>query len=473
MKTHKPRVGLLLLAAEWFWQQNIQGAEGRYKAVAQRVDSDARTLIDTLGLHFELTSTGLIHNLEQASVAAKQLKSTELDLLIVCSLIWSEDAPLLKILAELPDVPLLVWNYVPDSRLPDHISMAELFRRSGPVGCVQHSGALKRLGKSYGFICGPPDQGVVQEIRDHAQAAQVARSPKTSTIGLLPYRCELMTGTYVDEFRLLRELGLKVRYISIAEYAGILDRVIPSRTRQFMAELGQRYGNAAVSEDSLFHTARASLGLADLAEEYKLDALAISDLVPELHQVIKVRPFLGVPDFFDRGRVLGMEGDLAATAGMLICRRLADTPPMYTEIFTFDPDRNTVLPGHAGMHDVRLADSQAGVRITPDYEYCEANKLEGAWLEFRAKPGRVTMASFFCDVDRFKIVIAQGESLVEGPRLEGFAHLLIRLDVPVNDFFHRIVRSGITQHWVITHQNIQGKLENLAQILNLKCEVVS
>ncbi|MBI2437295.1 MAG: hypothetical protein HYV36_00565 [Lentisphaerae bacterium] len=121
------------------------------------------------------------------------------------------------------------------------------------------------------------------------------------------------------------------------------------------------------------------------------------------------------------------------------------------------------------MHDLSLAESARGIRLTPDYEYCEVNPLEGAWLEFRAKPGRVTLASFFCDVERFKVVIAQGRSLRAGPRLQGFAHIFVKLDTPITDFFRQAIKTGITQHWVITHADIRAELRNLAGILNMQC----
>ncbi len=473
MTSPKPRVGLLLLAAEWFWQQNIQGDSGRYHAVASTVDADAEVLIRGLTPHVEVVTTGLVHTVEQAAAAANCLKAANVDLLLICSLMWSEDQPLLKVLAEVPNIPLLVWCYVPEDFLPGRVSMAELFRRSGPVGTLQNSAPLKRLGKRFGFVCGAPSNPrVVTEIREYAEAASIARGLKGASIGLLPYRCELMTGTYVDEFRLMSQLGPTVRYISVGEYASATERVKPAEVERFVRALLGRFEVCGVSDESLYQTARASLGLARLAEEMSLDAIALSDLVPELHRVMKVRPFLCVPDFFDRGRVVGFEGDLAATTGMLIVRRLGQSPPMYTEIFTYDERRNTVLAGHAGMHDLNLADVEAGIRISPDYEYCEVNGLEGAWLEFRGRPGRVTMASFFGDVRGFKMVVSGGESLADGARLEGFSHLLIKLDVPLVDFFERAVRSGLTQHWIVTHEDIRGKLDKLASFLNLEFETI-
>lgn len=45
MIARKPRMGLLLLAAEWFWQQNTQNGRGRYQAVPGTVETDAASAV--------------------------------------------------------------------------------------------------------------------------------------------------------------------------------------------------------------------------------------------------------------------------------------------------------------------------------------------------------------------------------------------------------------------------------------------
>jgi len=468
---HRPRVGLVFLAAEWFWQQNIQRGTGRYKDLSRCVEEDAEAIRNRLGQRLEVCRTSILHTEEGAKEEMAKLRSEPVDLLVLCSIIWSEDAPLMQVLEAAGDVPLAVWCYSPAERLPARVSMEELFRRSGTVGTLQHSAVLKRRKKTFGFVFGSLENpAAMEQIGDYAEAASAVKAMKGSVIGLLPSRCEVMTGTHVDEFRLRTEAGPRVRYISVAEYASHIERVTAAETGDFLRYLRERYPICGVDDVNLSAAAKASLGLAKLAEELKLDAVAINDLSEELHRIVKVRPFLCVPEFFEAGRVMGMEGDLATTSGMRILRQLQDAPVMYTEIFTYDESLNAVLMGHAGMHDVRLAGSE--VRITPDYEYCESGEYSGAWMEFRGRSGRVTLASFFSDTDGFKVVTAGGTSLEEGPVLEGFAHVLVRPDVPLESFFEPIVRTGLTQHWVVCHGDVRGRLEKMAGMCGWKCQMV-
>ena len=183
-----------------------------------------------------------------------------------------------------------------------------------------------------------------------------------------------------------------------------------------------------------------------------------------------LRPCLYVPSLFDRA-VVSMEGEIGGAIALLILKSLTDKPPMYTEIFTFDETENTILAGHAGIHDINLASDKTRIRITPDREYMESEE-DTAWMQFMAKPGKVTLLSLFCDVDRFKLIISSGEALSGEEKLDGSPHIYIKLTTPLREFFAQAVKTGMTQHWAIVHENVTSRLINLADILNLHRVVV-
>jgi L-arabinose isomerase len=144
---------------------------------------------------------------------------------------------------------------------------------------------------------------------------------------------------------------------------------------------------------------------------------------------------------------------------------------MYTEAFTYDEEANCLLLGHAGIHDVRLAPSAAEVLIEPDGEFVESEP-DSAWMCFRAKSGRVTLLSVFCDIGRFKLVITSGESLGSGPRLLGPPHAYVKMDMPLADFFDKTIKTGMTQHWALVHDVVVDELVALADILGLEKVII-
>lgn len=463
-----------MLSAGWFWEKGIQGSDkGRYSKLSSIVEKDTERIINRLKEHMDLVETGLVYSIDKAANAVEKFKENKIDLLIVCHLMWSEDQPLIKVLNEVTGVPLLVWCYSPHRELPSWINAVELFRGSGPVGTLQSSIVIKKLGKDFNFVIGSPDDdNVINTITEYAEVAHLIRELKGIKIGLLPYRCEVMLDTYVDEFRLMRQLGPTVKFISIAEFCSAAKEIKESAITAYVNDLKSRYEVCDVTDKSLYQAARTSLALVNVAKMYNLDAIALDDINDELHKMMGLRPCLYPPSLNEIGTIIGMEGDITGTIAMLILNRLSGQPAMFTEIFAFDKTENTIVAGHAGPQNIILAKGEKYIKIIPDYEYDTSSELEGAWMYFMAKPGQVTMLNFICDEDNFKMVIAGGEALDGPEKLEGFPHIHIKLDVTVERFFTEAVKTGVTHHWAIVHADIIDRVEKLADMMGVKKVII-
>ncbi len=469
--TRRPKAGLLLLTAEWFAQ--IGASQGSFAGLPQQLREDSARMEAALCQEIDLINPGVLATRSQAGQAVERFQHENVDLVIACQITWGEDRLIVDAVQNLPATPLLVWCYSPFQRLPDPITMSDLFRASGPVGALQASGPLKRLGTRFGFAFGSyDDPQAIRRIVAYSKAARVARDLKKAVIGVLPYRCDQMTGTYVDEFRLKKEIGPELKYISTLDYRTVCERVPQERVASFVRELKESYPAApSLTEAGIANSARVSLGLADLAQSYRLDAIGIEDVGEELHRVLGLRPCLSVPELFDQA-VVSMEAEVGGAVALLAAKMLSGgKPPMYTEIFTYDQAENSLLVGHAGIHDIRLAESAASVLLEPDGEYVESEP-DSCWMRFRARGGPVTLLSVFCDVERFKLVVSSGEALSGGPRLLGSPHALVRIAAPLSEFFEKAIRSGMTQHWGMVHADIIDELIALAGILNLDQVVI-
>jgi L-arabinose isomerase len=348
------------------------------------------------------------------------------------------------------------------------MSMRDLFRASGPVGAVQASAPLKRLGKKFAFAFGSyKNKDAIKSIVEFSRACKTARELKNATIGVLPYRCDQMTGTYVDEFRLKKEIGPELKYISVNDYSRICAGIPDESVEAFVRDLKVNFKVAdGVTEAGLAKAARVSLGLAKLVEKYRLDALAIEDVSEELHRVIGLRPCLYVPALFERA-VVSMEAEVGGAVALLRLKKLARKAPMYAEMFTFDEDENCLLVGHAGIHDIDLAESRDTVLIEPDGEYVESER-DSCWMRFRARSGHVTMLSLFCDVDRFKMVVSSGECLGGKEKLLGSPHAYVKIATPLAEFFEKAIKTGMTQHWALVHGDVVNELIALADVLGVE-----
>jgi L-arabinose isomerase len=163
-----------------------------------------------------------------------------------------------------------------------------------------------------------------------------------------------------------------------------------------------------------------------------------------------------------------MEADVGAAVALIILRRLTGGTPMYTEVFTADNTENTLLMGHAGIHDApHLVTELSNVLIEPDGEYVESEP-DSAWMRFRVKSGRVTLLNLCDGGDTFHFTVATGCVLDGPPLLLGSPHAVVHPDVALPTFFTRAVRAGVTQHWMLIHANVEDELRYLAEMLPVK-----
>jgi L-arabinose isomerase len=462
----KPKIGLLLMTAEWF--SKIGAHEGPFQDLNDLLNADANSIEEILSKDLEVINPGVLATKKQIQSAIELFKIEQIDLLVLCQITWGEDRLIIEALQMMPNKPVLLWCYSPFKRLPEQLSMLDLFRGSGPVGSVQASGPLKRFGRKFGFAFGSyTDKNAIRKIVAFSRAAKVANDLKDVVIGVLPYRCDQMSGTYIDEFRLKREMGPELKYVSSHDYLESCKNVKVIEVEKFVDYLKNNFKIAKnTTNKGLMKSARASIGLAKLVKKYDFDALAIEDVGDELHRVVGLRPCLDYYDLFERS-VVSMEADIGGAVALLILKMLTGKTPMYTEIFTFDESDNCILMGHAGIHNASsLVKNKEDIFIEPDGEYVESEP-DSAWMRFRVREGQVTILSVFCDVERFKLVISKGEILGGKEKLLGSPHAYVKIDKPLGEFFENIIRSGMTQHFAIIHDEIVDELMSLADILNL------
>ena len=460
------KIGFLALAARWYWDTQMSDSN-----FTEEVRSEIRSIEAALAGAHQLVSAGLVTTEEEASSAAAKFREANVDALIACCAMWSEDQPLLKVLGDLQNTPLLLWCWTPGTTLPGKLTALDLIKWSGPVGAQQISGALNRSGHKFAFVMGNHNEKeTLREIQEFLAAATVARNLKHARIGLIPYRYHVMTNTWVDEFDLMSKLGVDIVYVSVNQLASSSASMKELDVKRYVESIGDIRVLPEVSSQGLSEAVKVSLGLAKIVADFRLDAVSIADCNEELHAVLKCRPCLYIPSVFEHGIAIGMEGDLLGIIGQLILSKLSGQPTMFTEIFTYDESRNEILVGHAGMHDIRLAESRSTVTVTPDYEY--PRESAGVWMSFSVKPGPVTLLSIASSESGFHFVVTKGEALRADGKLQGYPYALIRLDIPLRSFFRTSTDIGTTQHWALVPGDFRRSISRLAEILGAGCTVM-
>jgi hypothetical protein len=460
-----PRVALILLRAEWF------DSVVALPELVQAVQIDERSLVERLATVFEITGYWVVNSPGSLQACAHQLRSEEADLFILAFQVWAEDFYLIPLAEAIAGRPLAVWCYLPWQRPPQPASFLDVLRGSGPVGTFEGLGTLHNLGLQFSFTHGAPDHPrPLHDLRIAARAAQVQRLLRRACFGLLPTRNEQMQSTFVDEFRLRKELGPQVKYFSIADLQRKAEALPEAEIQTYLDQL-QEHPARGVSPEDLALAARASLALAHLAVDESVDLLCLEDIAPELHTALGLRPCLYPPLWGENGSVLSLEGDLGAATAKFILRRLSGQPTLFVEFWYWDEAQNVIVGGHAGAQDPGLA-QPGSLWISQDYEFAQSDRSRGAHFQFIAKPGRVTLLQLRCTPSAWQALLVGGEALAGTPWLEGYPHAAIRLDASLDDFVRRVARLGSTQHWIMAYGDLQAEVQALCELLDVPLEII-
>jgi len=444
----RPRIGVLFFTSGWFREVGLQDPGSDTTA---QVEAAARRAASDLAAHFEPVFTKVLFSADEARAEARRLAAADVDGLLVSPLMWCEDQIVRAALAELPGLPLVLWTFSPEAELPRFQPFQRMLRGSGAVCTLQLSGMLRRERRWLRSVAGPlGDPEVYRAIGAWARAMAVARRLRGLRVGVLPFRCDQMSTTWVDEFELRRRYGVELAYLELERVRQAAGRVDASEVAGFRGELAAAGTRVAVDERNLEQGIRYALALEKLQGEEGLPALAMNDVIPEMHSSFGLRPCLSNPRLSERA-VVSMEADVAAAVAMLALRQATGERPFYTETFSADYPAAGLLLGHAGYHDAANADPAHPVQVVPDVEYENSDRFSGAASLFKYRPGPVTLVNSVWDGEGLKWVALEGRSLEGPPRMDGNCHLFCALGMPVGEFFRRCVESGVSQHWIVVH----------------------
>ncbi len=465
----KARAGLCLLYEKWFSDYCDDPANAMLGSELKIViENDSRAGVDQLSKHFDLAYAGPMASTADVPKSVKAFREEGVDLIIVVSLFWSGDKPLLRLLEEFGDKPLLVWCYAPMHRLPDHMGMNDLFRAGGVVGAMQTSAPLRKLGKKLAYVFGTPGDALLdRELSEYSRAFGARRDMRGLRLGHMCGRYEEMTGTYADEFFLLGKLGVELIPLSSYRLYQTACSLSDWEIRAAMDDLKKRCREVRVPDEDLFYAVRASLAVGRLAREEGLGALALEDFNAEMHTLLKTRPQLWVRELDELQIVPSMEGDILAALALWISRRLGETLPMYTEMFAFDQSRNSLLMGHAAMNCLDIAGDNP-VTIIPDAECGKLNETGGAWLHFKGKAGPVLVSGLFdTGGGAYRATTFSGTAR-HSDLLDTSPNVLVEIEPPLRDFYRKMITTGMTQHFALSYDDVAGAWEKFCDVTGIE-----
>jgi L-arabinose isomerase len=461
----RARLGILLITSGWFREVGVQGAGSD---TSRRVELAGADIAGKIEEFADPVYDGVMFSVEDARKAARRMLAAGVDGVLLAPLMWCEDAIPRAALEILGDLPLVLWTYSPGPSLPDFLPFQLMLQGSGAVCTMQLSGMLRREGRNYQTVAGHVnDPALIAEIRALTGAMAVRREMRGASIGLLPFPCDQMSTTWIDEFALRSRYGIHVRPLELERFRRTAAECGSPYTQGFLSSLESRGIRVEVDNRNLQEGIRYAYAMERVVREEGLRGLAMNDVIPEMHACFGLRPCLCNPALSASGAVVSMEADVGAAVAMLALRLFTGDSPFYTEPFSVDYERNILLMGHAGYHDEANADPATPVRVVRDVEYENSDRFSGAVSYFKYRAGTVTALNSVWDGAGLRWCCVEGESLQGPAKLEGNCHLAFRPDSPVRDFFRKVVQLGVSQHWLFVPGRRSAEIAALCAILGV------
>ncbi len=238
-----------------------------------------------------------------------------------------------------PD-PILLWA-TPENPQGDMISSCSL------VGAHNWGSILRHLHHRFEIVYGDPEKPeVIDELSREVRIARTIRTLRQAKVGVIAGTAPGFFAMAADAPTMTKRLGPQVQSFSLQQYADVVQAVgddeIAADVDRVKA-LGLPH--KGTSDDDLPTASRLYLAFRQLMGDEAIDALAVR-CWPEMPNVFKQWPYLGMTRLTEEGVAISMEGDADGAVGALIAGSLGMEPCYISDWLEHDDE--TITLWHTG-----------------------------------------------------------------------------------------------------------------------------
>jgi L-fucose isomerase-like protein len=406
-----------------------------------------------------LEPAGVIQELSHAREAAAKLAESPPDLVIVFQATFA-DSTMVTEIAQSSEAPLFLWG-VPEAWRGERLRLNSLCG----INLAGHALTLRKHPYAYAYAM-PGEADVLVKVRELAQGGYLRRRLKDVRLGVVGEHPAGMDTCHLDEPRLKEAFGIQIKHIAL-EQVFTRARAIPETTiRETRATLETQLEDLDTLEaQPLKGTLSVYHALKEIAIEQDLDGLAVR-CWPEFFTKMGCAA-CGAMSMLSDG--LGMktplpcscEADVNGTLTQMMLAILADAPSFGTDIVGANDEYNRIALWHCGLAPLSMADPAVPVRGG-----IHSNRQVPLVMDFRLKPGVVTVARLSQATGELRLVLGKGEIQATPKPFSGTSGTL-KLDIPTKDFLDLLLYEGLEHHVSIVYGDYLNALENFARQINL------
>lgn len=470
---HGLRIGLVSIGLDTYWPQ-FPGLKERLEVYSARIETKIAGMEHG---KVQIVNLGLVDSPERALEAGHELRSADVDLLLIHAATYALSSTVLPMVRR-AKVPVLILNLSPEASI-DYATFNAMGNRARMTGeWLAHCGAcpvpeianvLTRARIPFHQVTGrlEDDPECWREIGDWIAAAKVVHGMEHNRLGVMGHYYNGMLDIYSDLTLQSAIFGTHLEILEVEELSVLRREVTDAEAADRVAEFRREFDvQEDCSEQELLRAARTSVALDRLISQKKLGSLAYYHMgtgIPENKDVIS-SIILGNSLLTARGVPVAGELEIKNVQAMKIMDLLG-AGGSFTEYYSVDWNDDVVLMGHDGPGHIAIA--QGKTRVRP-LEVYHGKVGSGLSVEMSVKHGPVTLLSVVETADnRIKLLVAEGES-APGPILEiGNTNSRYRFSIGARRFMNDWNAQGPAHHCAVGVGHLAGTIEKVCLLLGI------
>jgi len=421
--------------------------------------------------HVDVVVRGTVASVEDGAALGRRLRAVEVEAVLVLQTLAVMPAYMSAALAEVPEIPTVVWTVHRQRRLPPGFGHAGITSEGATVGTPMLTNVLVRSGRPFRLAVGlVDDPGAIATVAGALRRGAVATRLRRSRIGRVGPVFQGYDCVDADDDRLRAATGIEPVRIEAAELRELYRAVTPERVAELERETREIYDvDRSAEGDTLARSLRAACALDDLVERHRLDAGAINCHVPEIRfgEEVGIAPCFALGRQTSAGIPWACAGDVVTAVAMLTLKLLGGAA-QYHELESLDYETGELVLASSGEHDLAFAGERP--RLIRNLWY-DSDSHCGACACFAAPAGPATLVGF-TELDApapgYRYVVASGEFTGTGWPQVGTPYAAFRFrGGPATEAWTRWCEAGANHHSAATPGDFGDAVEDVARFLGV------
>lgn len=454
----KPKVGVLVMAL----LEDDYNKTAHIRPMAQKV---ADKIGGILGQYAETVCPPLVEEEFQAEAAAQMFNAAGVDLIVAAEVAYTKGAVPARCFLN-TTAPVLVWNVQQIEFLPEDADFDLIMLNSGMAGVPELTSGLLRMGRPFWMVTSMMDDPAGhKKLAQYIAAARIMHRLKMARIAVVGHAFEGMTDLMIDPLSLRQFVGpvcwpVEPEKVSVAMEqlpAAVVEDLVRKERGRYKVDM-----DAALFERSC----RLALALEKVMRDGKFDAMASFDQVWLTDPRVGIIPSYGTGRLCEIGFPCSTEADVTTVAAMLMLQELTGQAT-FLENYVIDFKRDAMILSHDGHGNPALAANPSDVAIKHSIYYQGVNGF-GAGLEYAYASGPVTNLSLVQVGGRWRLNIAEGESIAIKPRPVAAPQMLFKpKHLHIKEWCDAWCKAGSPHHMALAYGHLAGELRMYAEMQGL------